>query len=71
MNLYDRYNDLEDVRITLEGLISRLYDKELIDLFTGIKDEYKRELEEVEEIIAKEEKEEINYLNSEYERSKV
>ena len=69
MNLYNRYNDLEDVRITLEGLISRLYDKELIDLFTGIKDEYKRELEEVEEIIAKEEKAEDKEIEMEYYRS--
>lgn len=69
--LQEKFYELEDMTERLTNLADDVTDIYYKDQIKELIFEAKREMEELAEIIAKLEKEEIDYLKSEYERNKL
>lgn len=57
MDLQERFDELDNIVRTLDGLINDIKDKEYIDMLNEVKYEAEDELREVEEKLCEEEKE--------------
>lgn len=70
INLERKYDELDTIYRKLESLEYDVTDEYYKESIKELKLEVLGEMEEIEKVLVKEEKEETNYLNSEYERSK-
>lgn len=69
MDDQDKYDELDNIIITLDELIDEISDKEYIELLREIKYQAENELTEVEERLKEIREKEYKEMEREYERS--
>lgn len=69
MDDQDKYDELDNIVITLDELIDEISDKEYIELLREIKHQAENELTEVEERLKEIREKEYKEMEREYERS--
>ena len=71
MDTQERYDELDNIVTTIDGLIDEISDKYYIDCLNEIKFEAQNELDEVEEQLKEEQEREYRQMENEYERSVI
>lgn len=71
MDYQDRYDELDNIVRTLDNLVDDITDKNYIDMLNEIKFEAENELEEVEEILYRQEQEDQEELENEFNRGRL
>ena len=67
--MQDRYDELDDIVMTLDSLIDRISDKEYIEVFQEEKWRAEKEMAEIEPRLQEQYANEQQELQAEYERS--
>lgn len=71
MDYQERYDELDNIVRTLDNLVDDITDKNYIDMLNEIKFEAENELEEVEEILYRQEQEDQEELENEFNRGRL
>lgn len=71
MDLQEKYDELDNIVITLDNLVSETNDKYFIDMLSEIKYEAQDQREEVQEKIFREEEKELFKQNRKFEESRL